>query len=183
MIHLLRHTEKGATPVISKNSRLAEDDIRKRQSDLLTYLPPEKAALRENEAAEAEVTDNGSDPMETEEQNGSNYRISRYPQRDRSAPQFFDPSSVNLAVSGGEPLTAAEELSSEDGNDWKEAITSEMDWLAQHSKWNIVQLPTGAKPLKTLFVFKGKVMSDGTIGRYKVCLVVKGYMQGNVEQT
>lgn len=45
------------------------------------------------------------------------------------------------------------------------------------------KLHDGAKPISTKFVFRKKLLSDGTVGRYKVRLVVKGFMQGEFDRT
>ena len=69
-----------------------------------------------------------------EQEVAQNSRDTHYPQRQRSAPRFFfDPSSANVAVSGEEPRTVAEALSSDDENAWREAINSEMNSLLQHN--------------------------------------------------
>ena len=44
-------------------------------------------------------------------------------------------------------------------------------------------LPEGVRPLQTRFVFRRKKLSNGTVGRFKARLLVKGYMQGNVDHT
>ena len=55
--------------------------------------------------------------------------------------------------------------------------------LKQHDVWAVGKLPANVRPLPTRFVFKKKMLPDGTVGRYKARLVVKGFMQGNVERT
>lgn len=58
-----------------------------------------------------------------------------------------------------------------------------MKSLRDHGTWVVEKLPPSSKPLKSRFVFQKKLLNDGSIGRYKARLVVKGYMQGNVDLT
>ena len=55
--------------------------------------------------------------------------------------------------------------------------------MRQHTVWTVEKLPDGVKPLETRFVVKKKMMRDGTVGRYKARLLVKGFLQGHVEHT
>ena len=58
-----------------------------------------------------------------------------------------------------------------------------MKSLNDHDTWSIESLPFGTKPLRSKIIFKRKLLRDGTVGRYKARIVVKGYMRGNVELT
>ncbi|KZV51593.1 hypothetical protein F511_10546 [Dorcoceras hygrometricum] len=53
----------------------------------------------------------------------------------------------------------------------------ELNALIQNKSWEIVSLPTGHRPIGCKWVYKIKYNSDGSIDRYKVRLVAKGYMQ------
>lgn len=44
-------------------------------------------------------------------------------------------------------------------------------------------VPEGVKTLKRRFVFKRKMNENSAVGRYKARLVVKGFMQGEVDHT
>ena len=60
---------------------------------------------------------------------------------------------------------------------WKEAIKSEIDSILHNHTWELVDLPPSCKPLSSKWVFKRKQKVDGSIDKYKVRLVIKGYKQ------
>jgi hypothetical protein len=70
-----------------------------------------------------------------------------------------------------------EAYSSPDADFWKEAIRSEMDSIMSNATWEVVERPYGCKPIRSKWVLKKKLRSDGTIERYKARLVIKGYSQ------
>ena len=47
----------------------------------------------------------------------------------------------------------------------------------QNRTWELVNLPLGNKPIGCKWIFKRKLRIDGTIDKYKTCLVAKGYRQ------
>ncbi|GKB79432.1 DNA polymerase zeta catalytic subunit-like protein [Tanacetum coccineum] len=60
---------------------------------------------------------------------------------------------------------------------WKEDIQSEIDSIVHNNTWKLVDLPSGHKPIGHKWIFKKKLRPDGTIEKYKACLVAKGYRQ------
>jgi hypothetical protein len=46
-----------------------------------------------------------------------------------------------------------------------------------NATWEVVERPYGCKPIGSKWVFKKKLRPDGTMERYKVRLVIKGYSQ------
>ena len=60
---------------------------------------------------------------------------------------------------------------------WKEAIKSKIDSTLHNHTWELVDLPPGCKPLSSKWVFKRKWKVDGSIDKYKVRPVFKGYKQ------
>lgn len=60
---------------------------------------------------------------------------------------------------------------------WQEAMATELKALKDNNTWSLVPLPMGHKPIGCRWVYKIKYNSDGTIERYKACLVAKGYTQ------
>jgi hypothetical protein len=71
------------------------------------------------------------------------------------------------------PKTIEETYSSIDVDLWKKAVLSEMDSIMSNGTWKVVDRPSvGCK-----WVFKIKLMPDGTIKKYKARLVAKGYTQ------
>lgn len=56
-------------------------------------------------------------------------------------------------------------------------MQAELDALMHNDTWTLVPLPTGHKPIGCKWVYKIKYHSDGSVERYKVRLVAKGYTQ------
>ena len=65
------------------------------------------------------------------------------------------------------PTSIAEAYASSDADDWKEAIRSEMDSILSNGTWELSELPFGCKPVGCKWVFKKKLIPDGTIDKYK----------------
>ena len=77
----------------------------------------------------------------------------------------------------GEPQTYKEAMNSMESLMWKEAIKSEIDSILHNHTWELVDLPSGCKPLSSKWIFKRKRKVDGSIDKYKARLVIKGYRQ------
>ena len=43
--------------------------------------------------------------------------------------------------------------------------------------WDIIPMPPGANPISRKWIYKIKIKSDGSIKRYNVCLVARGFTQ------
>nr|GEW71530.1 retrotransposon protein, putative, Ty1-copia subclass [Tanacetum cinerariifolium] len=88
----------------------------------------------------------------------------------------FGPDFVSFMVEN-EPTSYREAVASSEGNQWKEAIKSEIDSILENHTWELVDLPPGCKPLGYKWIFKKKKKADGTIDKYKAILVIKGFRQ------
>ena len=75
------------------------------------------------------------------------------------------------------PLTLKEALLSPDGVFWKEAVNDEMDSLISNKTWKLVDLPPSCKKIGCKWVLRKKLKLDGTIDKFKVRLVTKGFKQ------
>jgi hypothetical protein len=75
------------------------------------------------------------------------------------------------------PKTIVKAFASPDADDWKEAVHSEMDSILSNGTWDLVDRPYGCKLVCCKWVFKKKLRLDGTIDKYKIRLVAKGYTQ------
>jgi hypothetical protein len=93
---------------------------------------------------------------------------SKKSKRQRTARSFGDEFIMYLV--DDTPRTIEEAYSSLDADYWKEAIKSELDLIMSNGTWEVVSRPYGCK-----WVFKKKLRPDGTIEKYKVMLVAKGY--------
>ncbi|GMI85341.1 hypothetical protein HRI_002203400 [Hibiscus trionum] len=60
---------------------------------------------------------------------------------------------------------------------WKAAVLAEYEALLSNDIWDIVELPSGRKPVGCKWIFRVKLKADGTVDRYKARLVAKGFAQ------
>ena len=60
---------------------------------------------------------------------------------------------------------------------WKEAINSEVKFILQNHTWKLVNITLGSKFLGYKWIFKRKIKIDGSINKYKVMSVIKGFGQ------
>ncbi|GJY22434.1 retrotransposon protein, putative, ty1-copia subclass [Tanacetum coccineum] len=88
----------------------------------------------------------------------------------------FGPDFVSFMVEN-KPTSYREAVTSSEGQQRREAIKSEIDFILQNHTWELVDLPPGCKPLGYKWIFKKKMKADGTIDKYKAMLVIKGYRQ------
>ena len=109
----------------------------------------------------------------------------RYPRRERNSPDFYNPGRVQTAsyLCLLELETYAEAMEIDEAANWDEAIQSELESLQCHGTWEIVPKLANSRILPTRFIFRRKPNSYGSICRHKARLVVKGNLQGNVDQT
>ena len=56
-------------------------------------------------------------------------------------------------------------------------MEEEMNALEKNETWELVPLPLGKKTIRCRWIFTVKNNSDGSVNRYKVRMVAKGYTQ------
>lgn len=56
---------------------------------------------------------------------------------------------------------------------WLKTMEEKMESMRLNNVWELIDLPTRCKAIKNKCVLKIKHMADGTIERYKACLVAK----------
>ncbi|GJX83442.1 gypsy type transposase [Tanacetum coccineum] len=88
----------------------------------------------------------------------------------------FGPDFVSFMVEN-EPTSYREAVTSSEGQQWREAIKSEIESILQNHTWELVDLPPGCKPLGYKWIFKKKMKADGTVDKYKARLVIQGFRQ------
>jgi hypothetical protein len=75
------------------------------------------------------------------------------------------------------PTSIAEVYASPDADDWKKAIHNKMDSILSNGTYGLSERPHGCKPMGCKWMFKKKLRPDGTIEKYNVGIVEKGYTQ------
>jgi len=99
----------------------------------------------------------------------------RWSQRCRIS-KFFDPDFIVYAIER-EPQTFKEAMSTPKAQMWKETINSEIESILSNHTWELTNLPPSSKSIGSEWIFKMKLKPDGSINKYKVRLVAKGYRQ------
>lgn len=64
-----------------------------------------------------------------------------------------------------------------ENKNWVDAMNVEMEALEKNNTWELVNLPSGKKPVGCRWVYSIKYNAAGEIERYKARLVAKGYTQ------
>ena len=75
------------------------------------------------------------------------------------------------------PQNLKEALTSPDAIFWKEAVNDEMKSLIYNRTWKLVDLPSGCKIIGCNWVLRKQLKPDGSIDKFKVRLVAKGFKQ------
>ena len=60
---------------------------------------------------------------------------------------------------------------------WEQAMEAEFQSLQKNHTWTLSDLPAGKKPISCKWVYKVKYNADGTLDKYKACLVARGFSQ------
>lgn len=76
-----------------------------------------------------------------------------------------------------EPTSYEEAISSENREQWEQAMTEEMESLSKNGTWQLVQRPKEQRVIDNKWVFKVKKHPNGSIDRFKARLVVRGFHQ------
>jgi transposase InsO family protein len=76
-----------------------------------------------------------------------------------------------------EPTSFSEAMGSVDREKWEQAAKDEMDSIQQACTWTLTPLPEDRQAIGCKWVFKIKRKADGSVDRYKMRLVAKGFSQ------
>lgn len=103
--------------------------------------------------------------------NTRDYDLSKQAMKTRAKSRIFKP---KVLLSHVLPSTTKVALSDPV---WKAAIQDEFDALIKNGTWILVPLPPDRSKIGCKWVYRLKENLDGTINRYKVRLVAKGFHQ------
>ncbi|KAL0349572.1 UNVERIFIED_CONTAM: Retrovirus-related Pol polyprotein from transposon TNT 1-94 [Sesamum radiatum] len=133
----------------------------------------EKGLFKMNDRKEEE-----SSRKRTREVANGDHQRDEEPRRSKRAKRAktFGPDFLTYLLEN-EPRTINEALSSPEAPFWKEAINNEIESIMQNHTWELVDLPSGSKPLGCKWILKRKYKADGSIDKYKARLVAKGFKQ------
>ncbi|GKV50098.1 hypothetical protein SLEP1_g56814 [Rubroshorea leprosula] len=84
------------------------------------------------------------------------------------------PSMITNTVSLQEPRSFKQ---AQQSAEWRQAMAEEYTALLRHKTWVLVLRPPDVNVVCSKWVFKFKRHADGTLERYKACLVAQGYTQ------
>ena len=80
-----------------------------------------------------------------------------------------------MGVMEDDPINFQQALQSSNSHKWINAMEEEIKSMKDNDVWELVELPSGVKPIGCKWIFKTKRDSQGRIERYKACLVAKSF--------
>ncbi|GJT03840.1 ribonuclease H-like domain-containing protein [Tanacetum coccineum] len=83
---------------------------------------------------------------------------------------------LNLHVSSVSPLPKSYRDAFNDPN-WQNAMRDEYTALIKNETWTLVPRPPDTNIVRCMWLFRHKYLADGTLSRYKACLVANGSTQ------
>jgi transposase InsO family protein len=127
----------------------------------------------ESEKIEFDLKDDEADSTEEHgsEEEYPHTLVLRRSDRERRLLERYSPSNFHsnfsLSITNDDPRTVREVVDLEDGNIWKRAMEEEMESLDKNEAWDLVELPTGRKPIGRKWIFKKKLNAEGKVEKYK----------------
>ena len=97
--------------------------------------------------------------------------------RQRHTPDYFGRRANVAKGQVQEAHTVEGVLSTPEKAHWLKAMENKMKCLQENDVWELVQLPSGRKPVGSKWIFKVKTDENGKVERYKARLVAQGFTQ------
>ena len=157
--------DENTSKVIIRQDVIFNESDFQRDSTTVTVSDHEKGVVPEEEEEPMEQPQ----PEEPENQEEDQHR---YPRRQNIVPiRYGIDKFVYTAFLGGgqieKPQNIEEALEGKLSEKWKEAADSEYKSLMENGIWELVELPSGRKPVGCKWIFKTKHGSDGNVEHYK----------------
>ena len=146
--------------------------VETRDADFFKHIFPMKRMRLTNESSSVIPQVRSSSNL-NENQSTQELRHSKRPKNGTN----FGPEFITAFLIEDDPKTYQEAIKSVDATFWKDAIHSELELIMSNHKWDLVELPRGCKIIGCKWVFKKKLKANGSIDKFKVRLVAKGYTQ------
>jgi hypothetical protein len=109
----------------------------------------------------------------SDESSSADEFLSTRPVRLRRAPDRYSPSQYGFSVAS-EPTSYRD---AERHLEWQLAMAEEIATLERTGTWDLVSPRPGVRRITCKWVYKIKTRSDGSLERYKACLVARGFQQ------
>ncbi|KAH9656751.1 hypothetical protein KPL70_022797 [Citrus sinensis] len=90
---------------------------------------------------------------------------------------FLQEHEDETGVMEDDPINFHQAMQSSNSHKWIEAMNEEYKSMQDNKAWELISLPSGAKPIGYKWIFKTKRDSKGNVERYKARLVAKGFTQ------
>lgn len=146
----------------------------------------EQTETYQEQLEEETVTEeNGTEDIQSPDENVEVSAPRHYPQRNRRRPSYLDdyeldPDTVLLALCSDEdPKTYEEAMQSNESSKWKEAMDNEIKALEENETWSNVKSDSGdvKKVIQCKWVYRKKVDQQNEDVKYKARLVARGFQQ------
>lgn len=92
-------------------------------------------------------------------------------------PKHFTPTHLSFVANIFAVQDPSNYSHAKDNEAWVASMKSEIEALEKNQTWEIINLPTGKRPIGCKQVYKLKLKLDRNVYRYKARLVAKGYHQ------
>ena len=165
--------------VIFNELDFQDDSSKVTFNDEVSIIPEEPAQQPQSQEVDQQQGQQSLSPQQCQQPQEEDQHPHHYPRRQRSVPvRYGIDEYIDIAFLGsGDPVSIEEALESKLSQHWKEAADSEYQSLMDNETWELVELPSGRKPVGCKWVFKTKRDCNGKVERYKARLVAKGYTQ------
>ena len=90
---------------------------------------------------------------------------------------FLQEHEDETRVMEDDPINFHQAMQSSNSHKWIEAMNEEYKSMQDNKVWELILLPSGAKPIGYKWIFKTKRDSNGNVEMYKARLVAKGFTQ------